>query len=757
MFVTENVKPAVKDAPTDAHPLPPAPQARPFAVELAFTAAYRKFQAAPPPQREAECLKTLFPAVMRSIQEGDMLAGRIRYPMVGFSPEAGGMGYYCLEKQAREALGKSPLSGQEQREVEEMLAFWENETTQAKTIAAYPQSVRDGLSSMTWEFQRQSGIAFPLYRMGGVTLDLGKLLDLGLPGLAALIETRRSQAADEQTRSLCLGMLTAMDVLKCVCGHYANQAREAGNEAMAESLVAVAVRAPRTMREAIQLSWLYVLLSGTWNYGRMDVYLGPFLARDLASGELTYGEALGLLQSFWRLITAYDNMFNNRIFIGGKGRPDEAAADQFALLAIEATRTVITNQPQLSLRFYKGQNPALMKAALTCLGEGRTFPILYNDDVNIPAVAAAFHVDISTAAEYMPYGCGEYTINHASTGTPNGLLNLLKALEITLHDGVDPLTGQPFGIKGISSRGFTTFEDLWNAYSRQVEFAIEALAWQEKITYDVCAEAAPFLLISILSDDCLERGKGIFGGGSRYAGGTLESYGNINTADSLAAIRKLVYEDGEYTLEEIIRACDANFRGYEALRRRMLDAPKFGNDDEEADEMAKRVHEHVCKTASAQAAKVGLDTYLVVVINNNHHTVFGRVTAASADGRLSGTSMANAINPSPGHDRNGVTAFLNSLVKIDPAIHAGTVQNMKFSRGMFTRRREKLEALLTGYFRSGGTQAMITVVDRHDLEGAMREPEKWGHLMVRVGGFSARFIDLPHDLQIEVLDRTLNE
>ncbi|NLJ74451.1 MAG: pyruvate formate-lyase, partial [Firmicutes bacterium] len=156
-----------------------------------------------------------------------------------------------------------------------------------------------------------------------------------------------------------------------------------------------------------------------------------------------------------------------------------------------------------------------------------------------------------------------------------------------------------------------------------------------------------------------------------------------------------------------------------------------------------------------QTERVGLQWYLVVVINNSANTLMGRWTAASADGRKSRQPMANANNPSGGNDRNGVTAFLNSLVKLDPTIHAGAVQNMKFSKSMFREHRDKLDALLDVYFDNGGAQAMITVVSRQELEEAMREPEKHQNLIVRVGGFSARFVTLDKDVQMEIISRTL--
>lgn len=732
-----------------------APYEKLLSLELAFTEVYRRFQDAPVSRREAECLRIQFPAILQPIQSDDLFAGRIRYPLVGFSPEPMGLGYYCREEPIREILKKHSFSQEERGRVEEMLDFWSRESTQAKVMAAYPAAVQEALPTGAWD--TDSAIAFPLYRMAGITLDYGKLMHLGVPGLKQLVSQWETRAGDGRAQDLFQGMKMAVGLLESVLIHYEAQAEAQGMKEIAGVLRPLVERPPQTFREAIQLFWIYALVSGTWNYGRMDTYLSAFLERDLESGRLSHDEALALTQSLWKLMAAYDNMFNNRVFVGGKGRPDESAADKFALLAIETTRILGINQPQLSLRFYEGQNPELMDAALTCIGGGRTFPILYNDDENIPAVVRAFGVSEEEAIRYMPYGCGEYTIEHSGTGTPNGIMNLLKALEVTLHNGIDPHTGIRGGLATGGPEGFKTFEDLWAAYARQVEYVLEALAQQEKIAYEETGKEGSFLFISMLFDDCLARGVGVFQGGARYLGGTMESYGNINTADSLLAIRKLVYEDKVCSLGELIRACDGNFASQEALRKDMLHAPKFGNDDPIADAMAGRVHDHVCKTTSAQAARVGMDSYLVVVINNRTNTLMGKTTGASADGRLSGEPLVNAINPSPGRDLNGTTAFLNSLVKLDPGIHAGAVHNMKYSRQMFTRHRAKLEALLAGYFRSGGTQAMITVVDRRDLEEAMREPEKWGHLMVRVGGFSARFIDLPQDVQLEVLGRTLHE
>jgi pyruvate-formate lyase len=201
---------------------------------------------------------------------------------------------------------------------------------------------------------------------------------------------------------------------------------------------------------------------------------------------------------------------------------------------------------------------------------------------------------------------------------------------------------------------------------------------------------------------------------------------------------------------------DADFAGCASEQALMLNAPKYGNDTPIADAMAMQVHNQICHVTRNQRDRTSLHSYLVVIINNHANTILGRKTAASADGRQSGSRMANANNPAPGMDKNGLTALFNSMVKLDPTIHAGSVQNMKFSSELFTgAMRPKLEALLRTYFVKGGTQAMISVVRRGDLEAALREPEKYQNLMVRVGGFSARFVELMKDVQLEILDRTL--
>lgn len=737
-------------------------------TELKFTETYIKYKEAHPAIREAMCLKVQYPAFFTEIRDEDLFAGRIKHTYVGVTPDEWGptaFGYYCQEQNIRELMAKSELDDSYRQKIEDMLSFWKTENTSSKLRSRYSEEMSKWLPTDDW--MHDYGIGFPLYRLTGGNINFGKLVRLGIPGMKEEI-CRYKTAAEKESKETEIyeAMLLALDVLADIGLHYANEAqRKAEKETkperkselmkMVSVLQTISRSKPNTLREALQLFWLYSLAADVRNYGRMDVYMGDFLVDDLHSDAISEKEAQELLDSVWRLMAARNTVVHNRVIIGGKGRPNEKNADRFALMAMEATRNVKEAEPQLSLRFYKGMNPHLMEKALDVIGEGRTYPMLYNDDVNIPSVQSAFSLSRTLSEQYVPYGCGEYIIDHKSFGTPSGVINLLKALEVTLHNGIDPATGRRIGLSLGDFKSFDTFEKLWDAYTKQVEHFVDLLAEQEVLEYKVAGETAPFLFMSMLYDGCLEKGKGAFSGGIEYLGGTLETYGNSNTADSLTAIKKLVYDEKVLSHEKLLQVLDSNFEGFEDEQDLMLSCPKYGNDDECADNMLLKVHHHVAEYTRRQKDKTNLSSYLIVIINNSANTLLGHQTSASADGRKSGKPMNNGNTPTSGFDRQGITAMLNSIVKPSTYIHAGAVQNMKFSRDMFTKKRTVTESLLKTYFEKGGAQAMITVVNKNDLENAMKEPEKYGHIFVRVGGFSARFVELSRDVQLEILSRTL--
>lgn len=717
-------------------------------------------------QREIECMRIQYPTMLCEVDASDLFLGRVILPAIGFTPQArsNGLAYYFDNDLATRIMDDPDITKENIKRLSDLEIFWEKEETAYKTRQAYPERMQELLPSDNWN--GESGIAFPLYRMSGTHLHYDKLLQLGLSGLHQEINQCLKKTEDPNKIKFYKYSLKTLELFQEISEYtiqmIQSQIAEETSESfksnlrdIADTLEAIKWDPPANLRQAIQLMFLWAIISGSFNYGRMDEYLGDFIKQDIESGFITEDEALNYLMSLFRLISSRDHIFDSRVIVGGKGRRNESNADKIAMLAMEATRQVHLSTPQMTLRFYEGQNLDIYQKALDVLGEGNTFPMLYNDDVNIPAVMDAFEVPYETAIHYVPFGCGEYVLHHQSVGTPSGVINLLSSLLITLHKGIEPVRNLRFGLKENEIGSFNTFDDLYQTYQKQVEIHVDQLAHQEAIEYQVAGETAPFLFLSLLFDNCSEKGKPVFQGGVKHLGGTLETYGNTNTADSLLAIKKLVFEDKMMTLDHMIEILDANFKGYHKEHNLMLNIPKYGNDHPEADAMRVEVDRHVCQVTKDSAKKYGLDSYLVVNINNNANTIIGRHTAASPDGRKANTFMANANNPTGGMDKSGITSMLNSLVKPDCHLHAGATQNMKFSKDMFSTYRPQLEALLATYYENGGAQVMITVVSKDDLQNAIKQPEKYQNLIVRVGGFSARFIDLEKDVQQEILSRTL--
>ncbi|QOY60877.1 pyruvate formate lyase family protein [Thermophilibacter immobilis] len=731
-------------------------------IMQAYTDAHRVNSGASTVRREIECLKAIYPITFRHVEESDLVVGRTDVLPVGFGcvTSVGGVGHYCTFSKLN-ALRSQTDDPADLSRLDAIEAYWDDNDTRSIFY-------EEALTPDTFgKFVDGKYGAVVTARLSGTMLNYGMLVELGIPGLLEKIEASRAGHPESSefydVMGECVGLLA-----KVVRHHVglceeakvgAGATRIAQLDRVEDALSNLLVRKPETLIEGIELCWLYTLIAGVVNYGRADVYLGELLSHDLDEGILTEDEGLQVIKSWFLLIDARHSNVNGRVIVGGKGRPNPQAADRFVRLAIEAVRQNRTVEPQLTLRCYEGMDDGIYQQALECIGTGCTYPMLLNDEAVIAQVRSALNVGEEAARNYVPFGCGELVIDHASVGTPNALVNVLKMLTISLNGGIDPFDGvdRSNGVALLPPSEMHSFEDVFNQYAALLEKYFDDCARLHWHSYEVMNDQCDFLLTSLLTDDCLDNGKAVLKGGVRFLGGTNETYGNINAADSLTAIKKVVFDDGAYTLDEVVKAAAANFEGYDGLRQALLDAPKYGNDDACADGMATRLHDFICKTVRSTGEAAGFHNYGTVLINNQVNTEWGRKTGASTDGRLSGMFMNNGNNPQSGADHNGPTAMLNSLLKLRLGDHAGSVQNIKFSKGMFATKMPVLRALFESYWRRGGSQLMVSVVDPGELEDALVHPELHENLLVRVGGFSARFVALEPDVQQEILARTLNE
>lgn len=732
-------------------------QKRVLGIIEKFTEVHREYSDKSKEEREVECLSVLFPNIMNDVCEDDYILGKVDILPIGFGSvtTVGGVGYYAQVdnlKKLRDGL----TSENDKKRVEELLKYWSVNDSREKFF-------KDSLiENVLGRFVEIEYPAIVTARLSGMYLDYNKLCNLGIKGLREEINSYKNKNTDEAKFYKSLDGV--LNIYQRVIDFFLEsietniKCKDKKWSTMISSLKNIREDKPSTFIEAMQLTWIFSVLSGVVNYGRMDDYLGEYLVNDLDNGAITWEEALEYTKSLFKVMAEKRTLANSRVIIGGRGRVNENTADVFCKLAIEAIRENKEIEPQLTLRIFEGMNKEIYNLALEAIGDGLTFPILYNDDVNIKAVMNAMSICEDDAKQYVPLGCGEINISTQGVSTPNTCMNLLKILSISLNEGIDPFDklDKSAGNKYLPAKELKTFEDVFDQYKKALDYFCSITAKGQAQSYEFLNNECSFLVTSLLTNNCIQKGKAVLDGGVKYLGGTNETYGNISTCDSLTAIKKVVFEDEKCTMEELVQAINCNFEGYEELRKELLAAPKYGNDDDYADDIAKELHEYVCNKIRNSAKEVGLDYFLVVMINNQIGTQWGTNTAASANGRRRGDYMSNGNNPQSGNDKNGPTAMLNSLNKLTPCIHGGAVQNMKFSKELFNNNREIAKSLLDVYFKDGGAQIMVTVVGREELEDAYLNPEKYPNLVVRVGGFSARFIDLNKNVQREILNRTLN-
>ena len=738
------------------------PCEKPLIVQLEimerYTAVHKACAALPKEIREVECLKVLYPTLFRKITDQDLIAGRTDFLPIGFGcvTSLGGVGHYCVFKKLR--AFQQQLDETERKRVDTLYDYWLDHDL--KTQFNKEVLTEDTLGMFI-------DCEYPMIataRLSGMMLDYPKLLDKGIGGLRSDLQEKLKEQPDNNFYK---AGIQCLDIFVDCASHLqqdareqmasANMKRQKELERICQALENIKEKKPGTFHEAMQLFWLFALLAGVINYGRLDDYLGPYLVADLESGRLTDEEAYRYIHSLWTMIENRRTTVNGRIIVGGKGRKHPKEADVFLHIAMKVAKNCRYVEPQFTLRFDKDTSEEIWDEALDALGAGATYPTLYNDDVNVPAVMYGMRVDEKAAEQYVPFGCTEFVIQGQSTGTPNICINLLKLLTIYMNDGIDPIDGKrksgPVPLKKLEE--YQTFEEFYDGYKALLDYYLDLSVKAQYHSYEVMNQHVSFLFTSLLTDDCIARGKALLDGGVRYLGGTNETYGNINTSDSLWVIRDLVFNQKKYTLRQLNDAMLANFNGYEALRKDCLNCDKYGNDLETADTMANDLYEFVAKGVRDRGIAIGMQYFLIVISNNQLNTEWGNRTAASPDGRLSCMYMNPANNPQGGANKRGPTAMLNSLAKFDAKYHGGSVQNIKFSPSMFNENRAVIKSLFKTYFAKGGCHLMVTVVDKGVLEDAVEHPENHPDLIVRVSGFSAVFVDLSPNIQQELLSRVL--
>ncbi len=566
------------------------------------------------------------------------------------------------------------------------------------------------------------------------------------------------------------------DKLKELAKNEVDSERKNELEQMAIICNRVPALTPRTFWEALQYYWFVhigvITELNTWdsfNPGRLDQHLLPFYERDIESGILTEERARELLQSFWIKfnnqpappkvgVTAQEsNTYTDfcLINLGGVKETGEDAVNELTYLILDVIEEMRLLQPSSMVQISKKNPDRLLLRALEIIRTGYGQPSLFNTDAIIPEMVRQGK-SIEDARNGGSSGCVETGAFGKESYILTGYFNLPKVLEITLHNGLDPRTGKEIGIRTGDPMNFTTFDELYEAFEKQLRYFIDVKIKGNIVIERLWAEYLPAPFMSLLIDDCIQNGKDYNNGGARYNSSYIQGVGMGSITDSLTALKYHVFDKKSLALQEMFIALKSNFDGSEQLRRILVEeTPKYGNDDDYADDILRRVFESYFENIDGRPNTKG-GHFRVNLLPTTCHVYFGSVVGALPDGRKAGEPLSEGISPVQGADRKGPTSVLKSAAKIDHLRTGGTLLNQKFTPQVLADEEGliKLAHLIRSYFKMDGHHIQFNVVTAETLRKAQKEPEKYKDLIVRVAGYSDYFVDLGIELQNEIIRRT---
>lgn len=536
---------------------------------------------------------------------------------------------------------------------------------------------------------------------------------------------------------------------------------------------------PRNFHEAIQMYWFVHLgtiteLNGwdAMNPGHFDQHLAPFYQAEIAAGSLTREQAKELLCCFWIKvnnhtappkvgITAREsgtyNDFTN-INIGGITADGKDGVSEVSYILLEVVKELHILQPGNSVHISSKTPDRFLQAACKVIRQGHGYPSVFNPDVYVTELLRQGK-SLKDAREGGCSGCIEVGAFGKEAFLLTGYLNVPKVLEITLNNGIDPVTGKRVGIESGDPREFTRYQQLYDAFNRQLNFIIDTKIRVSNYIDRMFAKYAPAPFLSVVIEDCISKGKDYYDGGPRYNTNYIQCTGLGTTTDSLSVLKKHVFEEHNFSMDRILAAVAKNFEGEEFLRQTILNkTPFFGNNDDRADVIALQVYTDLLKAIDGKPNVRG-GRFHLNMLSTTCHIYFGKVMGATPNGRLAGKSISDGTSPSHGADTHGPSMVIRSLTKLDHSMSGGTLLNQRFLPSLLKRDEDitKLGHLIRSYFTLGGHHIQFNIVDTATLKAAQKCPEDYKDLLVRMAGYSDYFNDMNADLQQEVIERTENE
>ncbi len=667
-----------------------------------------------------------------------------------------------------------------------IIPFWQGRTMRERLFAEMTEE---------WKACYEAGIftEFMEQRSPGHTVLDGKIYKKGMTdflreieaSLAGLDFLHDPEAYDKQEELKAMAIAARALVrfaerhaelaLKLASGESDPQ-RKAELHQIAAVCTRVPAQAPRTFHEALQYYW-FVHLGvttelNTWDAfcpGHLDQHLYPFYKSEVEAGSLTREQAEELLQCFWikfnnqpappkvGVTAAESGTYTDfaQINLGGVLADGSDAVNEVTFLLLDVIEEMRLLQPSTSIQVSKKNPDRFIKRAGRIIRTGFGQPSIFNTDLIVQELVR-MGKSVADARQGGSSGCVEVGAFGKENYNLTGYFNIPKVLEITLNNGVDPRTRRKIGLETGDPTHFRTFDELFDAFTRQMNYFIEIKLRGNNVIERLYAEYMPAPFLSLLTDDCIAAGKDYHAGGARYNTSYIQGVGIGSIADSLAAIQYHVYDHGTVTMTELLYALRNNFEGQERLRQVLVNrTPKYGNDDDYADRLMARVFNAYFDAVDGRPNMRGGE-YHINMLPTTCHVYFGSVIGALPDGRRASLPLSEGISPVQGADRCGPTAVLRSAAKMDHARTGGTLLNQKLTPQLLADDSglDNMVQLVRTYFRLDGHHIQFNVVDAATLREAQAHPEQHRDLIVRVAGYSDYFCDLSEALQEEIIART---
>lgn len=752
------------------------------------TESYQRTEGKPMPVRRAEMLLHLARQMSISIYPDELIVGnRSLLPRMGVIAPEGAVDWVDreLEILPTRPQDKFNIAPEQIRELrEEIFPHWRGKTLEDTVAQRVPDDVRVAVGGKAFSLNQTD------HAQGHILPDVEGWLRLGVTGIRENVEAARTrpEMAVPERQVFYGAALIALQAAQEFMSRYARLAEglaeKAEGDARRQELQRIAAvcdwvseNPPRDFWEAAQSLWfLFVLLqtesnASSFSPGRLDQYMLPFLEQDLASGHLTLPEAQELLEHLWikfneivllrksssaRYFAGFPIGFN--IVLGGQLADGADATNMLSYMCLRAQADVGLTQPNLSIRIHRDSPQAFLMASAFVVSKGSGMPQVFSDEVIIPAQINR-GIPPDDARNYAVVGCVELSTPGKALGWSDAsMFNMTRVLELTLFGGRDPQTGQQIGLDTPPLDEMGDFSEAEAAYDRQLAHFVDLMVRGCNIVDRIHAEMLPSPFLSLVIDACIERGLDVTAGGARYNFSGVQGVQIANVADSLAAVRQAVFEEKWLTGQELLQVLRSDYEGDEVLRQRLISrVPKYGNDDNNVDTLAKRWADRYSELV-AQYPTIRGGVYQPGFYTVSAHIPMGANVGATPDGRLAGEPLADGgLSPSAGRDFKGPTAVLRSVGKINLRLASnGTLLNMKFLPSFFDGQKalSKFVSLLRGFCSLEIPHVQFNVVSAETLRDAQSNPENYRHLVVRVAGYSAYFTELDRELQDEIIRRT---